>query len=82
MERYPKPGEVVITFPNKKTEKAFIATEDLLKKRKTGLGKVKGFVPGYGGDVQWIEHPDGEIAPYSLKEINEPQTELKFPNEK
>lgn len=37
-------------------------------------GIVKGFVPGHGGDVWWIEHEAGNIAVYCFDEF-EPITE-------
>ena len=38
-------------------------------------GTVKGYVPGHGGDVWFVEHPDGAVAAYSITEMAElPET--------
>lgn len=44
-------------------------TADLLANRRLGNGKVLRWIPGHGGDVWLIEHPDGTRAVYSIDEM-------------
>ena len=41
-----------------------------LEVRKAGVeGVVKGYVPGHGGDVWWVEHDDGKVGAYCFNEF-------------
>ncbi len=39
--------------------------------RRTGgvRGTVWGHVPGHGGEVWWVQHTDGDMAPYAYDEL-------------
>ncbi len=39
-------------------------------RRPEALGRIQGVVGGYGGDVYWVKHDDGSIAPYSFTEFD------------
>ena len=50
--------------------RGMIVKEHHLKVRKAGLeGTVKGYVPGHGGDVWWVEHNDGSVGAYCFNEF-------------
>jgi len=59
------------------TRGMLIATEDLNRRRLNATGTVQGFVPGHGGDVWWVQHDTGEVAPYSFDEID-PEDDAPF----
>lgn len=63
-------GMVVETVGELEDTTGYIVPEGSLDQRRPGLwGMVKGFVPGHGGDVWWVEHPDGTVAPYCYTEF-------------
>lgn len=77
MERKPERGQVVVTLPRDDT-RGFIVAEENMSVRKAGIGRVLSFVPGHGGDVWFVEHPDRSIGAYSTKEFAPPETSLSF----
>ncbi len=44
-------------------------SKKLLDNRRLGFGKVVNYVPGHGGDVWFVNHPDGTQAVYSTEEM-------------
>lgn len=43
---------------------------DFLANRRLGAtGFINAYVPGHGGDVWWVHHDDGFVAPYMFTEI-------------
>jgi hypothetical protein len=48
-----------------------IAERHLLARRTDAAGTVLSWVPGHGGDVWWVRHNDGEVAPYCNDEVDE-----------
>ena len=46
-----------------------IAPKHLVVRAPDAEGVIKGFVPGHGGDVWWVEHENGDIAAYSVGEM-------------
>jgi hypothetical protein len=38
-------------------------------RRPDRLGRVMSYVPGYGGDVWWVEHDDRSVAFYQSCEL-------------
>ena len=51
------------------TTKGIFASDELLNNRRLGIGKVLCYVPGHGGDVWCIEHPNKTQAVYSTEEM-------------
>lgn len=52
-----------------KTIMGMFVTANLLTNRRLGSGKVLFWIPGHGGDVWLIEHPDKTRAVYSTNEM-------------
>lgn len=70
----PKKGTPVITKPSRSSEECtgFLVKIGYLEARRSGPGIYRDFVAGCGGDVWWIEHPDGEIGAYLTDEVFDP----------
>ena len=34
-------------------------------------GVMRGWVPGHGGDVWWVEHEDGTVGAYTSHEVTD-----------
>lgn len=51
---------------------------EYLAARELGEGTLKGWIPGHGGDVWWIEHANGSIGAYSIDEFG-PKERPKAP---
>lgn len=50
--------------------KSMTIEQQYLDARKVGItGIVKGWVPGLGGDVWWVEHENGIIGAYCFNEF-------------
>jgi len=50
----------------------FLVNERHIDARKAGLkGVYRGYVPGAGGDVWWVEHEDKSIGAYLTEEVND-----------
>lgn len=64
-----KPGLKVITKRAPDGERGLLVTERHLFARRDAPGVVKGYVPGHGGDVWWVEHDDGAIGAYCFTEM-------------
>lgn len=46
-----------------------IPEKNRITRKPNAVGKVVSMVPGLGGDVWWVTHPDGGTAVYSCKEF-------------
>jgi hypothetical protein len=51
------------------TDGMMINPKHLVTRTVDALGTIKGYVPGHGGDVWWVEHEDGSIAAYAFEEF-------------
>lgn len=67
----------VRTNPDECTGGWFVNEKYLNARRSLAFGVYRGFVPGCGGDVWWIEHNDGSIAAYSADEVFDPDTAVE-----
>lgn len=38
-------------------------------RRPSAKGTIRGWVPGHGGDVWWVEHEDGTVGAYCFDEL-------------
>lgn len=38
-------------------------------RRPSAKGVIRGWVPGHGGDVWWVEHEDGAVGAYCFDEL-------------
>ena len=48
----------------------FLVGEEHLKARRSDdTGVITGWVPGHGGDVWWVRHPDGHTGAYMFTEF-------------
>jgi hypothetical protein len=48
-----------------------VAPQNLCLRRPATNGTVLGYVPGYGGDVWWVDHENGGgVAPYCYTEFD------------
>lgn len=55
----------------RKNTKALAVEENFLNSRTPNTkGTVGMYVAGHGGDVWWVYHEDGTVAPYVFDEIN------------
>jgi hypothetical protein len=66
-----KPGlSVKTSFNLGSTRGMLIAQKHLDARKPNAEGVIKGWVPGHGGDVWWVEHKDGSVGAYSFDEFN------------
>lgn len=71
MDKYESGLRVRIT-KDEGTMGMMIAAKNLNNRAVGKTGKVKGYAPGHGGDVWWIEHDDGSgAAAYCHTEFEE-----------
>lgn len=47
-----------------------IAKKNLDARTTNALGTVRGWVPGHGGDVWWVQHDNGTVGAYVFDEFN------------
>lgn len=40
-----------------------------MNRRKRAIGSVTSAIPGHGGEVWFVKHQDGKVAPYSFDEL-------------
>lgn len=53
------------------TTNGMVAMPSLTNNRRVdALGRIRGILPGHGGDVYWVTHDDGTVAPYAYEEFN------------
>lgn len=65
-----KPGIRIRTSERLRGTEGMMIRRKYLQARRPGtIGTVKGWVPGHGGDVWWIEHEDGAVAAYCYDEF-------------
>lgn len=66
----PEIGSLVRTEvdPNE-TGRGFLVKSEYRYARKNAEGTYKGYVPGCGGDVWWVEHEDGSVGAYLTNEV-------------
>ena len=53
----------------KQVKGMMINAKHLQARRANAIGNVRGYVPGHGGDVWWVEHADGSVAAYCFNEM-------------
>ena len=64
-----QPGMKVKIVSDDGTEGMFVNPQ-YIQNRKIGMtGIVKGWVPGHGGDVWFVEHDDNSVAVYCFTEL-------------
>jgi hypothetical protein len=51
------------------TRGMFITPMCLERRRPNAVGTTLHWVPGHGGDVWWVKHEDGQVAPYVFNEF-------------
>ena len=51
------------------TEGMFVVARHLDARKTNILGTIKGYVPGHGGDVYYVEHEPGDVAVYCYTEF-------------
>lgn len=62
-------GERVVTKGKLESTAGMIVNpSNLDNRRASAAGEVLGPVPGHGGDVWWVRHDDGAVAPYCYTE--------------
>ena len=65
-----KPGIKIKTNKNLNSTKGMLIKQPFLDQRESNKeGMVYTYVPGHGGDVWWIRHRDGSLAPYVFDEF-------------
>lgn len=48
----------------------YMIAPQAIAKRKAGVvGEIVSWVSGHGGDVWWVKHEDGDVAPYCFTEF-------------
>lgn len=63
-------GTRVVTHAKLGSTKGMFAKPETLAARRTSAsGVISGAIPGYGGDVYWVTHDDGQAAPYCFTEF-------------
>lgn len=66
----PEFGDLVRTEINpSESGNAFLVSSKHQNARKSSEGTYKGYVPGCGGDVWWVEHEDGSVGAYLTNEV-------------
>lgn len=66
----PELGTSVRTVVDRSVKaESFFVKEKHLVARQNGIGEYRGFVPGAGGEVWWVLHPDGLIGAYLYTEV-------------
>lgn len=68
-----QPGLRVVVTELQDT-KGFLVVKGQMDNRRLGPGVIKGYVGGHGGDVWWVEHDDGAVAPYGFTELEKAPT--------
>jgi hypothetical protein len=61
-----------------------INPKNLALRREGAVGVVRGYVPGHGGDVWWVEHRDNagsevEVSAYVFHEIEQIEQPARSP---
>ena len=57
-------GKIVVVTADYGTGGYMIAQRHLDCRRLGAVGEVTGWVPGHGGDVVWVQHPDETVGAY------------------
>lgn len=66
----PENGSQVVTHdPLGSTAGMMVAAKHMECRRPGAKGTVRGWVPGHGGDVWWVEHEDGTVGAYCFDEL-------------
>lgn len=66
---YPDPGAQVQIVRLESTRGYSVSAKLLQARRCPATGIAEQYVPGHGGDVWIVRHPDGVAAPYSVNEM-------------
>lgn len=70
MDRTPKKGERLRVVDTLQSTAGLMVTHAALRNRRSSADGVEcGYVGGHGGDVWWVLHDDGTVAPYMLMEL-------------
>lgn len=70
MDRTPKKGERLRVVEKLQSTAGLMVTHTALSNRHPSAEGVEcGYVGGHGGDVWWVLHDDGTVAPYLLTEL-------------
>lgn len=64
-----KPGLRVTTGNLESTRGMLIVPDKIANRRAGAHGVIGGYVAGHGGDVWWVKHDDGAVAPYMFTEL-------------
>lgn len=68
--RVPEPGSKVVTHAElDSTSGMMVSPRHIECRRPSAKGTVRGWVPGHGGDVWWVEHEDGTVGAYCFNEL-------------
>jgi len=69
-ETLPENGSKVVTHAELgSTAGMMVKHEYIAARRPSAKGTMRGWVPGHGGDVWWVEHEDGSVAAYCFDEL-------------
>jgi len=74
----PPAGTPVVTDPALGDCRGFLVKQKHIDARKAAPGIYRGWVPGCGGDVWWIEHEDGSVGAYMFTEVSDPPDAKRF----
>jgi hypothetical protein len=61
--------KTIAEFAPDATKGMFINPQSLSLRKENAEGKYVGYVQGHGGDVLWVQHRDGNYAPYTTEEL-------------
>jgi hypothetical protein len=68
----PADGTPVVTNPTIDDCRGFLVKQKHIDARKAAPGIYKGWVPGAGGDIWWVQHEDGSVGAYVFTEVSDP----------
>jgi len=58
-------------LPKKECSSFFVHVRHIESRRSSENGVYRGYVPGAGGDVWWIQHDDGTVGAYMFSELTD-----------